>query len=70
MTTLYAFGAVSIIAALAIWFAIRSSKAEGRAEVVAEVAKKGAEDVAKADAIVAEHRTDADTVDRLQRGDF
>jgi len=74
MTTLYIVGGVVIVlivvSAFGIWFARRKGFEEGQTSVLNEVNKKAAQDAQKTGEIVAEHRDDSDTVNRLRNGNF
>ncbi len=68
-TALIVGGAVALFGAL-LWLFGRSSKEEGRQEVIAQVNKEEVENVKKTSEVMAEHRSDDDTARRLRDGNF
>ena len=64
------FGLISLLNTLADWYKQWKLRKEVTEEVVSEVAKKEAEVARKVSEVVAEHRTDSDTAERLRDGKF
>lgn len=60
---------VAIFALLILWYG-DSKKKEGAAEVLNDVLKQENKDAKKAADVMAEHRDDGGTSERLRRGDF
>jgi len=70
MTTALIVGGVIAIFVALLWLYGRTSKEEGRQEVIAKVNKEEVENAKKTGEIMAEHRSDDDTARRLRDGGF
>lgn len=68
-TALVVFGSV-IVALAFIWGFAKMAEATGEAKAIREQAERDRAKQDKAGAVIAEHRTTRDAIDRLQRGDF
>jgi cbb3-type cytochrome oxidase subunit 3 len=63
-------GALVLFALGVVWLAMKTSEKKGAAQERAARAKEDADATRKAGAIIAEHRSDDDTVDRLRSNKF
>lgn len=68
--TLFALAGLVGLASLAIYLAIQEGEKWGRADAKNEQAKKIADSQKKAGEIIAENKTQEDTIDELDKGTF
>jgi hypothetical protein len=70
VTEIAIIGGLFVFCGLVVWGLVKVSGGKAVATERAEQARRDADATRKAGAVIAEHRSDDDTVDRLQSGKF